>query len=142
MPQERPTARAVRAAALAVLVLTVLNGTSGADVWGSPGGRTDPCAPTCPCDAADSAVSRPEAVERGGDASIAHAEPAPDEAPGGDCADDCTDCGCSRSTAPAVLVGALAGGAPVRRIVRPRPTSDAPAPGARSDVFRPPRVSA
>ena len=143
MPRIRHLLDALRVAALWLLVVSVFLGPAG--LGGSAfasGAKT--CGVSCPCDEAghddhadehdEHAEAEPCDDEAAADSDHNSGEPCKDE-----CPDDCPNCGCCLGIAMAVLplpVTSSAVGCTSARTIAP---VDAPASGACTGVFRPPR---
>lgn len=143
MPRTRHILDALRVAALWLLVASVFFGPAG--LGGSAfGSANKTCGVSCPCDEAahdDHADKHDEHAEADPCADDAAADLDQDDGDPckGECPDDCPKCGCCLGIAMAVLllpVTSSAVGCTSSCMLAP---VDAPASGACTGVFRPPR---
>lgn len=144
MLHARDIPSALRMVALWLLVVSVLLGPAG---LGSSVAFTSPsrtCGVSCPCDdevrdshAGDHeehAGADPCDDDGGEDSEHQGSEPCQD-----DCPDDCPNCGCCLGVAMAVLPLSVTSSAVTSASARMFAPVDAPASGACTGVFRPPR---
>ena len=134
----RETRRATRVAALWLLVVSVLVGPLG--LGHSAAAAVDACGTSCPCegdrhvDHADGEHASVTAEHDDCDGDRDRGEPAEEE-----CPDDCPDCSCCPGivlgVVPTVMPSIALSSHACKSLIPP----DAPALGALSGVFRPPR---
>lgn len=143
MPRVRHLLDALRVAAVWLLVVCVFFGPAG--LGGSSfAAASKTCGVSCPCDEAghgDHADEREEHAEAApcDDDAAADSDHDDGDPCGDECPDDCPNCGCCLGVAMAVLprpVTSSAAGCTSARVPGP---VDAPASGACTGVFRPPR---
>lgn len=133
-----------RMAALWLLVVSVLLGPAGLGSSVAFASPSKTCGVSCPCDdgARDAhagdhdehAAADPCDDDGGADSRHLGSEPRPD-----DCPDDCHDCGCCLAVAMALLPVSVTWRAVTSASARTLAPIDAPAAGALTSLFRPPR---
>lgn len=122
MPRARDILSALRAAAIWLLMVSVLFGPAGL------GGSS--ASDSCPCDDDHDEAPCGEGSPEEHDAET----PVDDE-----CPEDCPSCSCGPGVAMTMSASMLPSGAPPSSPEPMSARSDAPSSGVRSGVFRPPR---
>lgn len=121
-----------------LVVAAVLAGPLGMGVSAAAAMKT--CGVACPCDEEQESAHGTEAAHDDEGCNDASASEHHDEAPcDDDCPDDCPECSCCPGLTvglAAIVVPDLPGAASALSCL---PTSEAPASGETSGVFRPPR---
>jgi len=145
MPRARNTLDALRVAALWLLVVSVFFGPAGLGGSAAFASANKTCGVSCPCDEAahdDHADDHDDHAEAEAcdDDAAADSEHGDDGDPCKDeCPDDCPNCGCCLGIAMAVLPLPVTSSRATCTSARVLAPTDAPASGAGSGVFRPPR---
>ena len=146
MPRARNTLDALRVAALWLLVVSVFFGPAGLGGSAAFASANKTCGVSCPCDDAGHDDRADEHDEHDEHYEHAEADPCDDEAAadsdhddGDPCKDDCPNCGCCLGIAMAVLPLQVTSSRSTCTSARMLAPTDAPASGAGSGVFRPPR---
>ncbi len=145
MPTARNILDALRVAALWLLVMSLFFGPAGLGGSAAFASANETCGVSCPCDAAapeDDAGDPADHAEAdpSGDEAAADSERGDEDTPCKDeCPDDCPHCGCCPGIAMAVLPLPVTSSRATCTSARMLAPLDAPASGAGSGVFRPPR---
>lgn len=144
MPRTRHLRDALRVAALWLLVVSVFFGPAGLGGSAAFASASKTCGVSCPCDEAghddhgdehdDHADADPCSDDGAADADHDDGDPCKDE-----CPDDCPNCGCCLGVAMVVLPLPVTSSRATCTSARMLAPIDAPASGAGSGVFRPPR---
>ena len=155
MSRARDIVPVLRRAAASLLAVCVWLGPAG--VGGTPAfaAAARACGASCPCDEDGGEAHVEDGNEHGGhvgdddpaqiEGAAGDGEPAADPKPAGDdpsedaCPDDCPSCGCGFGVALAVIPLGLPTALRSFRAAHGLARRDAPASGAGSGVFRPPK---
>ncbi|MCX4242581.1 hypothetical protein [Paraliomyxa miuraensis] len=147
MPRALAITHALRVAASWLLVVCVFFGPAGLGGSAAFAAVTKPCGISCPCDEvvgdadADPGDEPGEAAPRRDTDEPIDDDPSDDEPGEDECPDDCPSCGCCLGVAMAVLSFPATSFTTSCSSLRALAPVDAPASGAQTGVFRPPRSS-